>query len=360
MQRILLSSVATAALLASGAALATEVNVDVSQTFENIQLGGNLLNVLHNNTDVEQTVTNLANGIIDERGNDGDWDDLDQYFGGLQVSGNVAVTEYGQWNDLTQEATNVANLVNVDDVDTIWQNAEGFQFSVNYAEYGQWVDEAAQSASNLANVVEIDDGDKIKQFAFINQAAINALHYDGVAEATGGNCYQDRNGDVAELVQEATNVANLLNAGDVEDVYQDADIDQVALNLASFGKGISDSSQTATNVANLAQFEELDGDIDQIAEGESQKAANVLAASVSGGAMGDYLTGTIENVSQTSSNLQNVIIAGDIDGHHGVTEVVQQSYTPQMAGNIALGSGFTNNLTQGATNVSNLVTVTVE
>lgn len=364
MNRVLLSGVAATALLASGAALAAEVKVDIKQVHENFQGAGNFLNVLHNNTDVTQTATNLANGVISDDEAYADFDDIKQTFDSVQGALNIAVTEYGQWNDLAQEATSVANIVTADDVDEVFQKASGLQFSGNYAEYGQWVDGASQTASNIANLVEVDEADELVQFSSAIQLSGNVLHYDGYAS-------DSVDGKVDDLTQSATNVANLINADDVNDIYQSAFVAQAGINYAEFGGHIVDtpdtngvteaaeaSTQSATNVANLAQLGELDYSLSQSAYGPGQLAANILVAKV--GVPNHYQNGSIQDVAQTASNLQNVLIAENIRGGAYGYDVVQTSFAPQLAVNAAFGSGFVNNLTQGATNVSNLVSVTVE
>ncbi|MEO3433890.1 hypothetical protein [Inquilinus sp. CAU 1745] len=357
MNRLFLST-ASAAVLLAGAAHA-ETTVDVGQVFLNVQDATNSIDVVHNNHGVAQDATNLGNGLIDERaGNAANYDDVNQIAIGAQNAANDVSSYYGMWTDLEQNATNVTNLVNVQDVNELVQITAAVQNADNFADYGQAVTDVGQSASNIANLAEVDDaknhGDFILQLSLTGQDASNHLNFHGnpppTHPASGAS-------NVEGLTQEATNVANLLNADDVRNVIQGALLAQKATNTAEFGIGLTDGEQTATNVGNLINADEITNVAIQGAIGE-QTAVNRAVTNASG----NHHAGSINGLDQSASNLANVITAQDgLTGSAGfIPEAVQVSAVSQTARNVIDGNGGTGNLTQGATNVSNLVSITVD
>lgn len=350
MKRVFLST-ASAAVLLAGAANA-DTTVDVGQVFLNVQDATNSIDVVHNNNDVAQDATNLGNALIDERtGNAANYDDVGQIAIGAQNAANDVSSFYGMWTDLDQNATNVTNLVNVQDVNELVQITAAVQRARNVADYGQAVTDVSQSASNIANLAEIDDaknyGDYILQLSLTGQDASNHLNFHGDASLGG----------VDGITQEATNVANLLNADDVRNVIQGAYLAQEATNTAEFGVDLTDGEQTATNVGNLINADEITNVALQGAIGE-QTAVNRAVTS----ATGNHLAGSINGLDQSASNLANVVTAQDgLTGSAGfIPEAVQVSAVSQTAKNVIDGNGYTANIGQTATNVSNLVSITVD
>lgn len=347
MRLVFLSSV-SAAMLLSGAAVAGggghHINVDVGQAFLNVQDASNAVEAAAGASDIGQDASNIANAVIDERGGPlNSYDDVLQLSFGAQNAINTAVAEAAGVDDIAQSATNVANLVNVNRVDDIGQISFADQIAGNQLVPAGNATDLAQSASNLVNVAEIGTagrGSLVGQISATSQAASNEM-FGGAA--------------LGDIAQDATNVANLLNAERINGAIQAVGLDQDAYNAVDFRSGLTDLEQTATNVGNLADAGTIKGPIVQGALGV-QQATNAVGGIVGGGA-----NGTVVDLAQSASNLVNVVTTrnGVAGGSRFLPELAQVSNVGQSASN-AVTAPAVAGLVQGATNVSNLISVTVD
>ncbi|WP_417583823.1 hypothetical protein [Pelagibacterium sp.] len=179
-------------------------------------------------------------------------------------------------SDVTQEAINVGNSVSFDDditlpdMSSLIQDATGFQFAANYIEFGaggytgpefaydgETLIDQTQSALNAVNLVSVPAlGAPAEQNSSTWQTALNTAEYGSIP---GFPFYS---GDVTNISQSATNVANSISATEFftfEDcecveITQIATGPQLAANSilgSGYGFGaIEGAIQNATNIAN--------------------------------------------------------------------------------------------------------------
>lgn len=371
MKRLLLGTAAAVALSAGVAADARaqygHSHVVVDQDFLNVQSMTNTIAVVHNNTDTLQDATNAANIVTNE---DVDLKRVEQ-FGGFfsgQFAYNTATTVYGQWNNLDQDALNVVNSVAIDDTPDIRQRFRGEQSADNYASFGQWANDVVQNATNAANIADVNNvAEVVQRTPFtVEQRADNDLVYTGptFVHAPGMGEYEARQGEALEVAQSATNVVNSLDVEyDSEEVRQRSGAFQKATNYVSFGSALSGASdgeggylgQEATNVANLADIGRIadHGSISQRATlAAEQKFKNIAVAEASGG----YLSGQVDDFTQRGANVANMLTTGFAPGNPSVT-ITQFAALPQTGLNLIEGNGRTGNVQQIGSNLANILTL---
>jgi len=370
MKRMLLATAAAVALTAGPAADAraqfghSEVVVD--QTFLNVQEHVNGIHVFHNNHGTLQEATNVAN-LVD--GEDMDLKEVVQ-IGGLfsgQLAENDATTVYGQWNDLVQAATNVVNSVVVDDAPSIDQRFRGEQRADNYASFGQWAAEVSQSAVNAANVVDVNNVADLDQAApfVVEQRADNDLKYTGPTFVydPAMSDFEMRQGEALGIAQDATNALNVADVEfDAETVHQRSGALQRATNYVSFGSALTGApgddgflGQSAANVANVADLGRIadHGSITQRATAFSDQGySNRAVAEASGG----WLSGQVDDFTQTGTNAVNMLTTGFAPGNPSVA-ISQIANGPQTGLNLIEGNGRTGGVSQIGINAANILSM---
>jgi len=181
--------------------------------------------------------------------------------------------------NVVQSAVNIGNSVSISDeldeiptMGDITQNAQGWQWASNYIEFGgggydgpeleldedgNLVGDPTQSALNAVNLINVPTLGTALQNNTTAQTALNTARFEG------NTYFPYWYGDVDDLAQSATNVANSISAAGFftfEDcgcleIEQNSNSMQMASNLisgaSSFNFGSLDSAiQNATNIAN--------------------------------------------------------------------------------------------------------------
>ncbi|HEY8575554.1 MAG TPA: hypothetical protein VIL88_04355 [Devosia sp.] len=212
-------------------------------------------------TDVTQSATNVVNSIS----GDGVLSIEQTAKGAQDATNKILGSGNSTFIDLEQAATNVVNTVTASTSKTIEQVAHTDQTAINVIVGGEggydnvgsdinW-DEAdavsTQAAVNAANLVNIDTlTGAITQSASYNpQIAVNAAIFHGY------------DADVFDFGQSATNVVNSVTVGDINpsincncydgwEINQEAFASQLSSNLLETMGSVTNSVQSATNVAN--------------------------------------------------------------------------------------------------------------
>jgi hypothetical protein len=360
------------ALMASTSAFATDVDADISQFAMGIQNALNEIEDVKTATDVTQEAVNAANLVSKV-----DASNLTEVYQKSMVKqGAVNSIEPPKFNKVdvvgaVQEATNVANSISLgkddgtgaaDALEKIRQFSFGDQSAMNKIYDADLADTVAQTAVNAANLVtlSVDAGaiDKIMQKSTGDQDATNEID-------TGWNWgYYGpyRNGAViTDVTQSATNVANSISLGTIGDtgemldeVSQDAFVDQSAVNDIKVALTAEDVAQEAVNATNLITSDLADlGDVSQMAWG-SQEALNTIEFKdwIDGNAM---LGDAVVPSSQSATNVINSVSAPEIR-----TTLAQFSHVNQKASNVAdsvSSSSKVWDLNQTAVNAANLVSI---
>lgn len=210
---------------------------------------------------VAQSATNVVNSVSGLKINV-----VDQTATNHQIATNAILG--GKWSDfydLEQAATNVVNSVTGTEVKRIIQDVETSQFASNFilggkhgydADYVDWEAEdvtytqAAVNASNLVNIDLLKLGG-IDQTSDQSQTALNTAIFESFYFITP---------DVSDFGQSATNVTNSVTVGEIwsagcgcygaYEIDQTADAGQFAKNLLVTLGDVSNTVQSATNVAN--------------------------------------------------------------------------------------------------------------
>lgn len=245
-----------------------DIEVELANVEQNADLWQFAMNVVDGDsfwttdlTNISQSATNVANSISSE----GLVTAAKQSAEGSQFATNSALgTASSALYGLEQAATNVVNTVTAATSKTVKQASYTDQVAVNVM-YGGWggydadaVDWDAedaidtQVAVNAANLVDLDAlTGAIKQESYGSQDALNKAIFTGYH---GGNVY--------DLGQSATNVANSVTVGSITpavfdclcydgwEVNQSAYADQVASNLVVTMGSVTNTVQSATNIAN--------------------------------------------------------------------------------------------------------------
>ncbi|RMA44161.1 hypothetical protein [Rhodophyticola porphyridii] len=289
-----------------------------------------------------------------------------------QTATNSAIGDdyFDDLTDVVQSALNVANSVsgaNLDDVTQRMahssQRATNTIVSQDDLRATRARNPNLQDAVNAANLINfLEDAQSLKQVSVSSeQIAYNMV--------LGPDIYPGNPnfGDVVEnLDQTATNVTNSVSVpetadlgdGDIETLVQRSrDLVQRAGNLIDMGDSIDDVTQTATNAANIAQFDDIEGSVDQRWAQSYQTATNVVAFGL--GDAGIY------DLTQTATNVVNSLSGDDIkqDGTDVVvSQVVDMSgLSGQLAGNfVSFGSEDGEGLVdvaQSATNAANMISL---
>ncbi|MGC1259687.1 MAG: hypothetical protein WA873_03400 [Jannaschia helgolandensis] len=259
---------------------------------------------------------------------------------------------------------------------------------------GTTISQAATNAANLINYTADDLHDVFQTTdpssggGGLGQFAVNSL------VSTGGFSGGVFTGAFEDVTQAATNVANSIEAVNLEDLDQRLEATQVAINSISGPTGISDFNQTAVNAGNLATLNSASNDIDQdvddtvqtasnsavssqgiivMGAGNIQSATNVVNSATIAASVDDDIRQDVDDTLQEASNLlsngggssiftfdQSAVNAANLATAADVGDDVNQDVDDldQIASNAALSTGSIFNGVQTATNVANSLTVT--
>lgn len=286
--------------------------------------------------------------------------DFKQNLDGLQKAINMIVLN-GDAQDIVQNAVNAGNLINVGNaiqLANVEQSADLLQIAVNHVGgsffSGGDIAGVVQSATNVANSVSSDGlVQATKQWGHGDQWASNSV--------LGGY-----NSALYGLEQAATNVVNTVTATTAKTVNQVSSTDQVAINVIVGGSYDADAvdwdatdvdvtqTQAAVNAANLVTLDFLTGAIKQQSYGD-QLAVNKA-----------ILTGYNANVydlGQSATNVANSVTVGQItpavfdclcyDGW----EVNQYADVSQISTNLVTTMDNVTNTIQSATNIANSISI---
>ena len=245
--------------------------------------------------------------------------DVTQTVGALQAALNSIVINF-DGTTVSQAATNAANLINytVDDLHDVFQTTD-----------------------------PSSGGGGLGQFA------VNSL------VSTGGNSGGVFTGAFVDVTQAATNVANSIEAVNLEDLDQRLEATQVAINSISGPTGINGFNQTAVNAGNLATLNSASNDIDQDVDDTVQTASNSAVSSQGIIVMGTGVdptdpTLTIPNIQSATNVVNSATIAASVDDD--ILQDVDDSL--QEASNLLSNGGGDGIFTfdQSAVNAANLAT----
>ena len=259
---------------------------------------------------------------------------------------------------------------------------------------GTTISQAATNAANLINYTADDLHDVFQTTdpssggGGLGQFAVNSL------VSTGGFSGGVFTGAFDDVTQAATNVANSIEAVNLEDLDQRLEATQVAINSISGPTGISDFNQTAVNAGNLATLNSASNDIDQdvddtvqtasnsavssqgiivMGAGNIQSATNVVNSATIAASVDDDILQDVDDSLQEASNLlsngggssiftfdQSAVNAANLATAAHVGDDVNQDVDDldQIASNAAVSTGSIFNGVQTATNVANSLTVT--
>lgn len=259
---------------------------------------------------------------------------------------------------------------------------------------GTTISQAATNAANLINYTADDLHDVFQTTdpssggGGLGQFAVNSL------VSTGGFSGGVFTGAFEDVTQAATNVANSIEAVNLEDLDQRLEATQVAINSISGPTGISDFNQTAVNAGNLATLNSASNDIDQdvddtvqtasnsavssqgiivMGAGNIQSATNVVNSATIAASVDDDIRQDVDDTLQEASNLlsngggssiftfdQSAVNAANLATAAHVGDDVNQDVDDldQIASNAAVSTGSIFNGVQTATNVANSLTVT--
>lgn len=262
-----------------------------------------------------------------------------------------------------QTASNAGNVVDVSDrpLNSVRQNFDGKQFSINEIVLNavSALQTIEQDASNVGNAVIGGDIGNVEQY-FANgsvQNAINSLvlpDLPGTLRQSGSNTmnmvYSEQSvalssqnftktaqqlvdnsltvtgsGGNGAIVQEGTNLGNIIVAGKVDQVIRDFSGDQIINNVVTLKDGAKwgSISQSGTNIANYIEAESI-GYLKQTSTNGNQIVNNRVDVETLNGMTKSI---TEPNITQSSNNFVNMIVLKKTlpDGSSQVVDVVQQA-----------------------------------
>lgn len=276
-----------------------------------------------------------------------------------------------------QNASNAGNVVDVDDraLDSVRQDFEGKQFSINDIVLNavSALESIEQEASNTGNAVIGGDIGNVEQYfanGSVQQAANNLVLPDlpGTLRQSGTNTmnlvYSEQSvalssqnftkqaqqlvdnrvvvtgaGGDGAIVQEGTNLGNIIVARNVDEVVRDFSGDQIINNVVTLRDGArwGSISQNGTNIANYIEAENI-GYLKQTSTNGKQIVNNTVEVLTLKG-----LTEiTSPNITQNSNNFVNMIVlkTTDKDGASKIVDVLQSAEYGQKvqganAGNVS-------------------------
>lgn len=261
-----------------------------------------------------------------------------------------------------QNASNAGNVVDVDDrsLDSVRQDFDGKQFSINDIVLNavSALETIEQEASNTGNAVIGGDIGNVEQYfadGSVQHAKNNLVLPDlpGTLRQSGTNTmnlvYSEQSvalssqnftkqaqqlidnrvvvtgsGGEGAIVQEGTNLGNIIVARNVDEVVRDFSGDQIINNVVTLRDGArwGSISQNGTNIANYIEAENI-GYLKQTSTNGKQIVNNTVEVLTLQG-----LTEiTSPNITQNSNNFVNMIVlkATDKDGASKIVDVLQSA-----------------------------------
>ncbi|MBC2774382.1 hypothetical protein H6M51_16065 [Rhizobium sp. AQ_MP] len=263
-----------------------------------------------------QQIASNAGNVIDVRGRP--LNSVRQDFEGKQFSVNeIVLNAVSALDSIEQEASNTGNAVIGGDIGNVEQYfANGsVQHAKNHLVLPDLPGTLRQTGTNTMNLVYSQQSVALSSQNFTKQAeqiVDNRLHVTG---AGGGGA----------IVQEGTNLGNIIVARNVNEVIRDFSGDQVVNNVVTLQDGSrwGSISQNGTNIANYIEAENI-GYLRQTSSNGRQIVNNRVEQVTL-----DGLTQTITspNITQNSNNYVNVIVLKKTlpDGTPQVVEVLQSA-----------------------------------
>ena len=236
-----------------------------------VQRAGNLVDMGDSITGLTQDATNAANIAQFNDLGVGTFGGARQWWsGGYQTATNVVAFGLGDAAvyDLAQAATNVINSLSGDDINDSAPGGTGVavsqvvdmsglsgQLAGNFVSFGSedgdGLTDVTQAATNAANLITLDELRGVTvQDAYVQQVAGNVAIPNLASFFAGGS------GDIVNLDQSAVNAVNVISANELPDILGATDISQTAsgfqlsTNIAATTASVSGVTQAATNVAN--------------------------------------------------------------------------------------------------------------
>ncbi|KPF46520.1 hypothetical protein [Rhizobium sp. AAP43] len=225
-------------------------------------------------------------------------DSVSQTFDGQQFSINdIVLNAVSALEGIEQEASNTANAVVGGTVGRVEQNfVDGAsQHAFNTLSLPELAGTIRQSGINTINLIHSKESVAISSQNFAEQAEQvieNRLTVTGVG---GGGA----------IVQEGTNIGNVIVAGKVTEVVRDFAGDQIINNVVTVQEGADwgSISQGGTNIANYIEAESI-GTLSQTSTGRQFVTNQVELVTLAG--LTEQLT--TPGIEQRSSNYVNVIV----------------------------------------------------
>jgi hypothetical protein len=268
-------------------------DTDMTQTLNVPQLETNLMDVGGDVTDASQSASNSANVVDWISGTDGDFDDINQTVNG--GGGEIDIQ-------------NAVNRILVDDEPSV-----------------QKLENVTQDAVNNANYVNIDDiengGEIVQKFnsGQDNQVARNVIRGDNDPAPGDFGRPQDNELELKNVEQTAANYANSIYADDFKggdnnflQVLADS-TDQTASNTAWFELRAEQVDQWAGNYANIADVNGIDTTVEQTTgDRVDQEARNTLFREPAD----NDGTGSVVDSSQDAVNMANLFTSEIVENNN--------------------------------------------
>lgn len=274
-----------------------------------------------------QSASNAGN-IIDVR--DRPLDSVRQDFEGQQYSVNsIILNAVSALETIEQEASNTGNAVVGGDIGNVEQYfADGsVQHAKNRLTLPDLPGTLRQSGTNTMNLVYSEQSVALSSQNFTKQAEQIVDNRLFVTGAGGGGA----------IVQDGTNLGNIIVARDVDEVIRDFSGDQIVNNVVTLKDGArwGSISQNGTNIANYIEAENI-GYLKQTSSNGRQIVNNRVEVETLAG----VTPITSPNITQNSNNFVNMIVLKKTveDGSSQVVDVLQQAEYGQSVQGVNAGT----------------------
>lgn len=264
---------------------------------------------------VRQTASNAGN-VVDI--NDKALKSVRQDFDGKQLSLNeIVLNTVAALESIEQDASNIGNAVIGGDIGNVEQYfADGsVQHAMNHLILPELPNTVRQSGLNTMNLVYSEQSVALSSQNFTKQAEQVVDNRLNITGAGGGGT----------IVQEGTNLGNIIIARNVDEVVRDFSGDQVINNVVTLQNGArwGSISQNGINIANYIEAESI-GYLRQTSS-NGQQIVNNRVEQVTLDGLTQAITSP--NITQNSNNYVNVIVLKKAlaDGTSQVVDVLQSA-----------------------------------
>lgn len=264
---------------------------------------------------VRQTASNAGN-VVDI--NDKALESVRQDFDGKQLSLNeIVLNTVAALESIEQDASNIGNAVIGGDIGNVEQYfADGsVQHAMNHLILPELPNTVRQSGLNTMNLVYSEQSVALSSQNFTKQAEQVVDNRLNVTGAGGGGT----------IVQEGTNLGNIIIARNVDEVVRDFSGDQVINNVVTLQNGArwGSISQNGINIANYIEAESI-GYLRQTSS-NGQQVVNNRVEQVTLDGLTQAITSP--SITQNSNNYVNVIVLKKAlpDGTSQVVDVLQSA-----------------------------------